>query len=510
MSSSSKEFEIKLLFPINQLKAIENLIISKGGVRRQHLRAFYIDTPDSLLARAGMALRIRKEGRQWIQTLKVSTANPLDRIEHNVVLGISGNDPPQWDTTLHDSHEAGKYLSAILTKQNLKELSFCFNTDIWRRKCLIKNRVGTVEFALDIGTISARRGAELMAINVQELEVELKDGDSAAVLTHAKAFIKRFKAFIDTQSKSQRGLLLARGLQFPPPVRAKLISLKGINGAVALRSHLMHSCLGQILSNQSILNASPPDHSEYLHQLRIGLRRFKVLLKHLAKQNIVLNDEPINSYKIIFDALGQYRDSNYVTTVLNPILYSLGGPEVKLNSIENLGNPSIITQANTFQLLLIDLMLLEFALPNLQPTGHGDEDVSSVSPPLKKLAFKLMGNTLRFLDSQGARFSELHDEEIHTLRKKMKFLRYSLEFFRDYCDKNQYKIFFKSLSIASEHFGLFNDICVSIMRIEGLTQSDPNLLFALGWLKAERERVKSLCMKSLAKVLEETPAWKAS
>ncbi|OYY08059.1 MAG: hypothetical protein B7Y67_17205, partial [Polynucleobacter sp. 35-46-11] len=75
------------------------------------------------------------------------------------------------------------------------------------------------------------------------------------------------------------------------------------------------------------------------------------------------------------------------------------------------------------------------------------------------------------------------------------------------CNKKHYRKFFKTISIALDHFGLFNDICVSINRIEGLTQADPNLLFALGWLKAERERVKSLCMKSLDKVMQETPAW---
>ncbi|OYY59351.1 MAG: hypothetical protein B7Y55_00105 [Polynucleobacter sp. 35-46-207] len=123
--------------------------------------------------------------------------------------------------------------------------------------------------------------------------------------------------------------------------------------------------------------------------------------------------------------------------------------------------------------------------------------------------FKLLGSTFHFLSSQNSRFADLHDEDIHTLRKKMKFLRYSLEFFKDYCNKKHYRNFFKSISIALDHFGLFNDICVSIQRIEGLTQADPSLLFALGWLKAERERVKNLCKKSLAKVIQETPAWKS-
>jgi CHAD domain-containing protein len=90
----------------------------------------------------------------------------------------------------------------------------------------------------------------------------------------------------------------------------------------------------------------------------------------------------------------------------------------------------------------------------------------------------------------------------------MKFIRYSLEFFRDYCDKNQYRQFFKSISSTLDHFGLFNDICVSITRIEGLTEGDQTLLFALGWLKAERQRVRSLCEKSVKKLIQNELAWK--
>jgi triphosphatase len=509
MLSTSREFELKLLFPLDKLKAIENLIISKGGLRRQHLQAYYLDTPDYLLARKGIALRIRKEGRDWVQTLKISTSNPLDRIEHNVILGTFGDTPPSLDLKLHDSHEAGKFLNTLITKQDLKSLVFCFKTDIWRRKCSVRSRLGAVEFSLDIGVISANQGNEPVETRVCELEIELIDGEFSAVLTQANIFIKKFKAFIDTQSKSQRGFLLARGVDSPAPTRAKSISLKGICKASGVRDRLIHSCLEQILSNQSALNSSLSDYSEHLHQLRVGLRRLKVLLKYLAKQDIFLNDESLTRFKIVFDALGHYRDSNYVISVLNPILNSLGGPEIKLGSIENLSNPSHITKANPFQLLLIELMQLESCSPQKISGELDDRFIDEGASSFKKMAFKNLDNALRFLRSQYSRFSELHDEEIHTLRKKMKFLRYSLEFFKDYCSRRRYQKFFKSISIALDHYGLFNDICVSIARIEGLTQADPTLLFAMGWLKAERERVKSLCMKSLANVVRESPAWKS-
>ena len=96
MQNSGKEIEIKLLFPKEKLALINQFIIDRGGLKRQHLQAEYIDTQDFLLANSGIALRVRKEGRKWIQTLKISTANSLERLEHNVVLENCNNQIPPW------------------------------------------------------------------------------------------------------------------------------------------------------------------------------------------------------------------------------------------------------------------------------------------------------------------------------------------------------------------------------------------------------------------------------
>ncbi len=116
MQNSTREFEIKLLFPENKLKPIEQFIISRGGVRRQHLLADYIDTPDFLLLNAGIAFRLRREGREWVQTLKISTLNPLDRIEHNVRLEANGAEIPQWSISYHYEHPAWQEVIKRLPK----------------------------------------------------------------------------------------------------------------------------------------------------------------------------------------------------------------------------------------------------------------------------------------------------------------------------------------------------------------------------------------------------------
>jgi CHAD domain-containing protein len=505
MPNNSSEFEMKLLFPDNKLQDIEKFIVSKGGIRRQHLQAIYIDTPDFLLTQSGIAFRLRKEGRRWIQTLKVSTPNPLERLEHNVVLNAVGSEIPQWDIGLHQADDVGHLLRKRLPRLKTQDLQASFRTDVWRRKALVRTRQGLVEYALDLGFIQANQPTGVMKAVVQELEIELKEGPFSDVLLHAQNMVKRYKAYIDTQSKSERGYLLARNLQSSPPVRAKSVPLKNIYGDTAAINLLVHSCLSQVLPNQSVLNSELANPSEYVHQLRVGLRRLKVLLKYLARHEIFIGEQGLEVFKKTFDALGQYRDSDYLTGTLNPILLSLGGPEIKLGFIQDLPNPSHITRNTEFQLLLIELMSL-----GLAPITEAAENTGAKESPaaIKKTAVKLLNNTFCFVVDRVPRFALLEDEEIHTLRKKMKFIRYSLEFFRDYCHKKQYRQFFKSISSTLDHFGLFNDICVSITRIEGLTEGDQTLLFALGWLKAERQRVRSLCEKSVKKLIQNELAWK--
>lgn len=506
--TNSSEFEIKLLLPDKSLELIEKRIISKGGVRRQHLQAAYIDTPDFLLTQAGIAFRLRKEGRQWIQTLKVSTNNPLERLEHNVVLGATGSAIPKWNLDLHHHDKSGQLLKKRFPKLRSDDLKICYRTDVWRRRAAVKTRQGMLEYALDRGSIYSLLPNSTTSTAVQELEIELKEGDPRDVLSHAQNMIKSYGAFIDTRSKSERGYLLANGLEFSPPARAKFISLKGVVESQEIISRLIHSCMQQVLANQSVLNAEFKNYSEYLHQLRVGLRRLKVLFKYLAKQDIYLTDKEIEVFKRVFAMLGQYRDNDYVTHVLNPTLVSLGGPEIKLGDIAELPNPSHITRAKDVQLLLVELMSVGLSRSIL--IGDPSEDINAAegAASVKKTVPKLLDGGFRFVSDRASKFVSLQDEEIHLMRKKMKFIRYSLEFFKDYCIKKAYPKFFKVLTVTLDFFGLFNDICVAIDRIESLTQSDPNLLFALGWLKAERQRVHSLCGKSVKKLIQIEVPWR--
>ena len=63
--------------------------VATASARSTRLQAVYADTAQQHLAAAGLALRLRKEGRAWVQTLKGRGDGLATRLEHEVRL------PPQ-------------------------------------------------------------------------------------------------------------------------------------------------------------------------------------------------------------------------------------------------------------------------------------------------------------------------------------------------------------------------------------------------------------------------------
>src|ERR687897_1817369 len=72
MGAVPVETELKLRVPPAALKRLVNHPVFRSGERSppQKLKAIYYDTPQLDLLRSGAALRVRREGARWIQTIK--------------------------------------------------------------------------------------------------------------------------------------------------------------------------------------------------------------------------------------------------------------------------------------------------------------------------------------------------------------------------------------------------------------------------------------------------------
>src|SRR5690606_21526050 len=108
-----KEIELKFQVPAKQRAqvAAEMARGADAAHARQRLVAAYMDSADRRLASAGIAWRLRREGRRWVQSLKKGGSNPLERFEHEVI-----RPGPTPDATAHAGTPVGEELLAILAQ----------------------------------------------------------------------------------------------------------------------------------------------------------------------------------------------------------------------------------------------------------------------------------------------------------------------------------------------------------------------------------------------------------
>ena len=214
-----KETEIKLRVSRETLAALrEHPLLkkrNKSGWERLELSNQYFDTPERDLANAKVALRLRRDGEQIIQTLKTrgqSIAGLSERNEYNWDLPKAKLDLKKLDG------ECWPEQLAELDKKTIKPL---FTTDFIREKAEIawgrgKAKV-VIEAALDLGQVVAgKQKAEIC-----ELELELREGDPAALLELAAELALTLPLMPCDISKAERGYRLfdanSYSLSLPAP-----------------------------------------------------------------------------------------------------------------------------------------------------------------------------------------------------------------------------------------------------------------------------------------------------
>lgn len=261
----SIETELKFRIPPARLAALRRAVATRGA-QVLPLAAAYVDTPGEHLARARCALRLRREGPAWVQTLKAEGANALQRLEHNVLLAPT--DTPALDIARHNGTPAGDRLQALLAAagpgQALQER---YATAVQRTHRLLRTGGAVIELALDEGEV--RAGARHLPLC--EIEFELVSGPPAALLALAGRWAARFGLVLDMRSKSELGHTLAAGLPGSPPTDARRLQRTPHSAA------LLAQALRPVLANASQMAAgwSTPEHGR---QLQAALRRLRRLL----------------------------------------------------------------------------------------------------------------------------------------------------------------------------------------------------------------------------------------
>lgn len=198
------ETELKFQIP-PALRPLVHRAVATGRARVTPLQAVYVDTADRRLAAAGMALRLRREGRRWVQTLKGRGDGLMARLEHEQRLPDTGRRRPALDARRHAGTPVGDRLLALLADGT--PLVDVYTTDIRRTHRVLRVGAARIELAHDRGHIAA--GGRTLP--VEELEFELLAGTPAVLTEVAARWVQRFGLWWDVRTKSERGHRLAAG-----------------------------------------------------------------------------------------------------------------------------------------------------------------------------------------------------------------------------------------------------------------------------------------------------------
>jgi triphosphatase len=468
-----QEIELKFQVPPARRAAVDAAVAGGKPAARIRLQAVYFDTPSRALASSGIALRLRKEGRRWVQTLKGGAG--MVRFEHDVELP-SGT-PEAADPRAHAGSEVGDRLIALLERGG-EPLVALYRTDIRRRTRQLRSRHGTVELAFDHGVILAGE----RRLPVCELEIESVSGSPLAVIATARAWVARHGLWLDTRSKAERGDLLARGETVAPWRKPEPVDLASGSTVAQAIAAALRTCVEQVLVHASQV-ASGEHDAEHVHQLRIGLRRLRTALRFYDG---VLADWPgiaevTAEATRVFRALGAARDQaaigGPVRAELDQALRSAGldfrAPALAVPV--DATPPEVLLRQPATQRLLLDLLAWQCA-----PPAVADE-------PVRPFAADRLRRWHRKAAALAARFASLDDTDRHTLRKRIKRLRYAVEFSRGVFPKGRVRRYVKPLRALQERLGVLMDVTVALDQYRQGSDSDPHALFAVGWLASRKE-----------------------
>ena len=506
------ETELKLRIAPGQLARLKRHALLKScSVSRpvtRRLQNIYYDTPKLDLHNSAMALRLRHAGRQWLQTLKGGGSvqgglHQRDEWEVPVkraALDFSATQAVEWDEHLRPSLR--------------KKLKPVFVTDFSRNSRMLDFHGAQIELCMDQGEV--RTGQRSMPIC--ELELELKSGKPRQLFELALALLEIVPFELEAVSKAEQGYRLLSGYA-GHPVKGVAPVLAGTDTLADALQKLVWSCLQHFQDNLSGVmghGAMAGDDAEYLHQMRVALRRLRVVLRMAEK--VRADRQLARLYKDVSDlcvALGRIREWDvFITQTVQPMCARMAGHaglQALLAASERqraacymeLRGPE---QARERQRLLLHFAIWMNGAYWKQRTETAQQAQDFATRRLRKLS-RRFARSGQQLDTAGA-------AQLHALRILAKKLRYSAESFATLYDRRKAGSFLDALSEVQDVLGQINDIAVAHRLLDGLA-ADATLaahqeavVLVRGWIAHELSGQLAALRKSMQTFKKQPEFWK--
>ncbi|MFO1323868.1 MAG: CHAD domain-containing protein [Burkholderiales bacterium] len=489
----------------------------RGRARRARLVSTYYDTDAGTLAEAGVALRIRRDGKRWVQAVKGPAAATKGG-------GMSTRAEFEWPVKgprLDPLRFAATPFRRVLGRAEQGGLSPQFTTDFTRTTIPLVFPDSTMALlCIDVGEVRTADDRPVARAPLSEVELELEAGDVMRLFELAHALAADLPLSLEPESKAKRGYALRRP-RVAAPVRAADAELPGKATAGVAFAAIIRSCLAQIEGNaHGVLSDEDP---EWIHQMRIGVRRLRACLS-LARRGIATaRIEPLRvELRWFAQALGPARDYDVfaATTLpafrdavvrgsaaatLAPALAKLSARAAVWRRDAHTAARAAVASPRFLRLVLAAAALA--AAPDAD-AQHSQAHAGRLAEPAREFARPLLKRRHNALLALGNDLAHSPPEARHAARLAAKKLRYAAEFFAGLYPKKRTRAYRKVLAALQEELGAWNDAAVAARLAGELAGAQSPAAAAFnGWaaaLGAERSEALAAAWNRFAKA---RPFW---
>jgi triphosphatase len=319
------------------------------------------------------------------------------------------------------------------------------------------------------------------------------------------------------------------------PTNASQVKLSNKQSIEQAFQEIIVNCMAQISANEAGLIAGVAHNysAEYLHQMRVGLRRLQCALK-VFKDVIRLPADLRRELKWIKTTLSTARDwdvlsgktlvlfseslSKSVNTSANASIHKSTKdtlPPATLSTLsdvilaataqahENRKSAAIALTSQRYTALMLYLSFWVHAYAWRETSSARTKrrlQITLKKNSLKKYSLTKIKTLRRCLSRQCRKICIGKPRTLHKLRIAAKNARYTTEFFHSFCQKGKY---LKRLASFQEMLGNNNDLIVARRLLKQLAQARPELRAAIKLTRAQlanlnhpkQKHIHQLCAK---------------
>lgn len=470
------EIELKLaLHPRHIANIQRHPLLNTIKSEKRPLLSIYFDTPQFDLMHRGIALRVRRVDDQWIQTLKAATQS---------VGALSSR--PEWEMAIADGSHADfsalpQAALDLLAGIKQKHIAPVFTTEFQRITWQIGNDTTRAEVALDSGKIHAGETYR----DICEVEIELKSGTPEFLFEVAAQLLQQVPLHVEPRSKAERGYVLCGAINSAPTKAVQPIIEKHQSVGEAWNA-ILQSALIQLVANVPGFLENAHD-IEYLHQLRVALRRMQtgVILAKSLGQATANWSQPLRK---LMRTLNLARDWDVFRQETLPKILSVLEVPAK-NTTVNDAVLILMHDTATHARQRAQALLLKPAFTQLVlDIGRSllTTPMNAQIPDAKTWAGTILEQRWQKLRKRCHGFARLNPAERHMARIATKKMRYAAEAFAPPYDKRT-DHFITALAALQDELGYANDLRIGMQLLRKLPRQSVTLSFELGRLSGALE-----------------------